>query len=284
MSKRRPIRPRLREAARRAVAVQRRSSSIRGANLAAAISMRAFLALFPIALLVIGTIGLVGGNPSRTARDIAEAVGLGKEFGRTLGHSVQTAEGRKVLSSLVGIAGLIWTGTGLAGAMGSAWDAAWDRRGGSLRSRTLGVPWLLGGLAFLAATVLTSALLHDADILIELGTIGGCLADGLFLFWTALLLPERKLPWRAMVRPAVYGGIALEILRVLGATIVPALVRRSSTAYGAIGATFALLVWLLVMGRVVVYVAIYERLRWEQRTPVDPISPAPEIGSSLVTD
>jgi membrane protein len=245
------------------IAIQRRSAAIRGGTLAAAISMRAFLALFPIALLAIGAVGIAGGDPSRVARNLAEALGLGREFGHTLAHSVQTAESKRALSSLLGILGLIWTGTGLASAIAAAWDEAWDSRGGALRGRTLGSVWLIGGLAILAALVAISAALNQADVLIELGTIGGVLANGVFLFWSALLLPERQIPWRAMVRPAIYGGIALEVLRAIGTHVVPALVRRSSTAYGTIGATFAMLVWLLFVGRVIVAAAIYERYRWE---------------------
>ena len=252
---------RLRGAVRAGAAVQRRSSAIRGGNLAAAISMRTFLALFPIAILAIGAIGLAGGDPSTVSRNLAHTLGLGQEFGRTISRSVQTAEGVRLTSSILGIVGLIWTGTGLSTAMSAAWDTAWDTPGGSLRGRAFGAVWLVGGLAFLAATVGLGVLLHRANVLLELGVLGGVLSSALFLFWTALLLPTRRIPWREMVRPALLGGLALEVLRDVGSTIVPALVRRSSTAYGAIGATFAMLVWLLFMGRVVVYVAIYERYR-----------------------
>ena len=37
-----------------------------------------------------------------------------------------------------------------------------------------------------------------------------------------------------MVRPAIYGGIAMEALPAIGTNVVPAFVRRSSTAYGTI--------------------------------------------------
>src|SRR5690349_13756209 len=123
------------------VEIQRRSAEIRGGTLAAAISMRAFLALFPIALLAIGAVGLVGGDPSTVARSLAEALGLGHQFGRTLARSVQTAEGRRVLSSVLGILGLIWTGTGLSAAIATTWDAAWSTSGGVIRGRTLGAVW-----------------------------------------------------------------------------------------------------------------------------------------------
>ena len=245
--------------------LQERWSQIRGSNLAAAISMRAFLALFPIALLAIAAVELAGGDASHLGRNLAEALGMGSDIGRSLSHNVQSAESQQLATSLIGIVGLIWTGAGLGSAMSAAWDTAWSIGGGALRSRAIGTLWLLGGLVFLALTVGLSVLLHRADVLIELGAVGGVIASSLFLFWTALLLPGRDLPWRAMVRPAIYGGIALEILRSVGATVVPALARRSSSIYGAIGATFALLIWLLIMGEVIVMVAVYERYRWEHR-------------------
>jgi membrane protein len=257
------------------IVVQRRSAAIRGGTLAAAISMRAFLALFPVTLLAIGAVGLAGGDPSRVARSLAEALGLGREFGHTLAHSIQTAENKRVLSSLLGILGLVWTGTGLSAAIAAAWDEAWSTSGGALRGRTLGSVWLIGGMVFLGVMVALSAALNDANVLIELGTIGGVIANSLFLFWSALLLPERRIPWRAMVRPAIYGGIALEVLRAIGTHVVPMLVRRSSTAYGTIGATFALLVWLLFVGRVIVAAAIYERYRWEHQPSPDPLPVEP---------
>lgn len=247
------------------VAVQRRGSEIRDGNLAAAISMRAFLALFPIAVLALAVIGWVGGDSANVSAQITDGLGMGRAFGNTLHDAVQAANDARLASSIVGIVGLLWTGTGLAAAMAAAWDTAWDTPGGALRGRALGFAWLAGGLAFLGVTVFTSVLFHRLQILLELGVIGGVLAGALFLFWTALLLPSRDIPWRSMVRPALVGGVALEALRDVGATIVPALVRRSSSAYGAIGATFALLVWLLVMGRVVVWVAVYERYRFETR-------------------
>ena len=125
--------------------------------------------------------------------------------------------------------------------MATAWDAAWSTSGGVLRGRTLGTVWLVGGMAFLAVMVAISAALHDANVLIELGTIGGIISQlGVPVLDRARCCPKRRLPWRAMVRPAIYGGIAMEALRAIGTNVVPALVRRSSTAYGTIGATFAL--------------------------------------------
>ena len=83
--------------------VQERFSSERGENLAAAISMRAFLALFPIVLLAIAAAGFAGGNPKVVSRDVADALGLGRDFGSTLSGSLTTAREGRGASSLVGV-------------------------------------------------------------------------------------------------------------------------------------------------------------------------------------
>ncbi len=66
---------------------------------------------------------------------------------------------------------------------------------------------------------------------------------------------------RVLVAPAIVGAVALEALKVLGAYVVPHYVASSSELYGALGVVFALLLWLLVFGRVVVYVAVIEAFR-----------------------
>lgn len=224
--------------------------------------MRAFLAVFPIALLAIAFVGFAGGDPHSVARSIGDALGLGDDLNQTLVHTVLSAQRRRVESSIVGILGLVWTGTGLTASVNAAWDDAWGIKGGAWRGRAVGVVWLLGGLVFVAMVVGTGILLRRADILLEFGILGGIAANSMFFYWTAIVLPARTIPRRAMRFPAVVAGVALEIIKVVGSLVVPVLVLRSSALYGTIGAVFTLLVWLLVLGRLVVYTALLERVRW----------------------
>ena len=242
--------------------MQRQFSSLRGGNLAAAISMRAFLALFPIALLTIAFVGFAGGDAHSVARSLASALGLGGDLGKGLVRAVSSAQHRRVESSIVGVLGLVWTGTGLTASVNAAWDEAWGIKGGAWRGRAVGVVWLLGGLVFLTLIAGTGILLRHANILLEFGIVGGVAANSLFFYWTAIVLPARHIPRRAMRFPAIAAGIALEILKIVGSRVVPELVLRSSALYGTIGAVFALLVWLLVLGRLIVYTALLERVRW----------------------
>ncbi len=245
-----------------AVKVQRRFGAERGANLAAAISMRGFLALFPVLVLMIAVVGFVGGNPQTVANDIVDALGLSGSAAHTITDAVKAAQRTKVASSVVGVIGLLWTGTGLAASLTAAWNQTWRIPGGGFRGRALGFVWLLGGLVLFALALFMLALVGGNGALPELGIIGGLVIDALLFLWTAFVLPTRRIPLLIMLPAALFGAVCVEILKVAGALVIPSIVSRSSALYGTIGTVFALLVWFLVLGRVVVYVTLIEHETW----------------------
>jgi membrane protein len=247
------------------VSVQRRFGEERGANLAAAISMRGFLALFPVLVLAISVVGFIGGNPQTVAKDIVDALGLSGSAADTVTDAVKTAQRTKVASSVIGIVGLLWTGTGLAASLTAAWNQTWRIPGGGVRGRLLGFAWLGGGLVLFGLTLVMLALVGGTGAFPELGIVGGLVVDTLLFLWTAWVLPTRRIPVRAMLPAALVGAVCVEILKIVGTFVIPAIVSRSSSLYGTIGAVFALLVWFLVFGRVVVYVTLIEHETWIRR-------------------
>jgi len=97
--------------------------------------------------------------------------------------------------------------------------------------------------------------------LIVLASLG---VNTVLWLWTSWVLPNRRVPWRALVPAAVFGAVGLELLKLAGGYVVPLLVSRSSALYGTIGVVFALLAWLLVLGRLVVFVTVLEVDGWER--------------------
>ena len=89
-------------------------------------------------------------------------------------------------------------------------------------------------------------------------------ADTALWLWTSWVLPKRRVPLRALVPAALVGAVGLEAMKVVGGYAVPTLVTGSSALYGTIGVVFALLTWLLVLGRLVVLVTVVEVLGWER--------------------
>jgi uncharacterized BrkB/YihY/UPF0761 family membrane protein len=52
---------------------------------------------------------------------------------------------------------------------------------------------------------------------------------------------------------------------VVASVVVPRVVASSSDLYGPVGVVFAVLGWLLLFGRLVVYAAVLEVVLWEKR-------------------
>jgi membrane protein len=252
----------------RAVAVirelQHRFAADRAGNLAAAISMRAFLALFPILVLCIAVVGLFVGDATAFADRVVNALGLSGDAAKVITDATRTAQRTKVASSVIGIVGLLWTGTGLAASITDAWNQVWQIPGGTLRGRLVGVGWLAGGGVLAVIGFGATGLVSDSGELAVVGIVGGLAVDTMLFLWTAWILPVRRIPVRAMLPASVAGGIGFEILKLVGGYAVPAMVSRSSTLYGTIGVVFALLVWMLVLGYLVVSIALVEKVLWDQ--------------------
>jgi membrane protein len=134
-----------------------------------------------------------------------------------------------------------------------------------VRGRLFGFAWLLGGLVLFGAALLMLSLVGGNDAIPEVALVGGLVVDTLLFLWTGWVLPTRRIPWRAMLPAAIVGAVCIEILKVAGVYLIPAIVSRSSALYGTIGAVFALLVWFLVLGRVVVYVTLIEHEGWVRK-------------------
>jgi YihY family inner membrane protein len=244
--------------------IQRRYVDARGSALAASITLYGFLALFALTVLAIAVLGFVSAGDAHVGRDLPNQLGLSGEAGRLVQRTVDEARRSRAVATIVGVVGLAWTGTGLAIVVGDAYNAAWrvNRRG--LMDRVYGLAWLAGAVIPIAAgagaTALWSLLpgvFGPLVILISLAT------DAALFTWTSWILPNRRVPVRALIPAALIGAVALEALKVIGAYAVPNLVARSSEIYGTLGVVFALLAWLLIFGRVIVYIALIEARRWE---------------------
>jgi membrane protein len=247
-----------------ALDVQRRYTEERGSALAASITLYGFLALFAVTALAIAVLGFLSAGGAHVARDLPNQLGVSGEAARLVHQAVDAARRSRAVATVVGVVGLAWTGTSLAIVVGDAYNAAWrvDRRG--LVDRVRGLAWLAGAVVPIAAGAAATALWSLLPGFFAPLVVFVSIATNAALFaWTSWVLPNRRVPVGALIPAAVLGGVALEVLKVLGAYAVPHLVARSSEIYGTIGVVFALLAWLLVFGRVVVYVPIVEARRWE---------------------
>lgn len=168
-------------------------------------------------------------------------------------------------SELIGIAGLLWSGLGLVAAIEYALDTVWQVKGRGMRDKLGGLLWLAGaGALFLASFAFTTALNFLPAALAPVGIVLGLAIDVALWLWTFKVLTNTDIGWKALLPGAVLGSVGLEILKAVGSIYVPRLVASSSAMYGSLGVVFAVLAWLLLFGRLTVYAATLNVVRWEE--------------------
>jgi membrane protein len=246
--------------------VHERSLELHGGQMASSITLMAFLSLLPLLVVGIAVLGFWSAASSDLTNELIDGLGLrGSSAASTLVEAVASAEHSRRTASIIGLLGLLWTGLGLVGALQTTWNVCWQVQGRGLRDRLVGVVWIAGGGLLLVATIGLTILARFADQWAEVVSLAGGLVSGTLLFWwTSRILPNRDVGWRPLFGPAVVGAFGFEILKYVGAFLVPHLVTRSSALYGSLGVVFALLGWLLILGRLIVYVAVLEVVLWEE--------------------
>jgi membrane protein len=254
---------------RLALEVQDRYSELHGGELASAITLSAFLSLLPLLLVGIAVFGFFSAASSKDlAKEVIENLQLDRssQTAELITEAMRTAESSRKAASAVGLAGLLWTGLGVVNALQYAWNTAWQVPGRGLRDKAVGLAWLVGaGVLFVVSFAVSAASQLLPWFLEPLGILIG-LATGVGLWlWTAHTLPNRRVGWRALLPGALLGAIGFEVLKVLASFVVPRIVASSSDLYGPVGVVFAVLGWLLVFGRLVVYAAVTEVVVWERR-------------------
>jgi membrane protein len=247
------------------LAVHNRYGELGGNQLAAAFTLNAFLALFPLLLVAVAVLGYVAHGDPDLANRLVSNLGLTGEAARIVTDAIAAAERSRQTASVVGLLGLAWSGLGLVDALQNAYDAVWQVEPRGLKDKAVGVIWLMGAvILFVASATITTALRWLPGFLAPVGVLVTFLVGFALWLWTARVLPNRNLPWRALVPGSLLGAAGLEVLKFVGAYYVPRAVASSSELYGSIGVVFAVLAWLLLFGRLVVYSAVLNVVLYEE--------------------
>ncbi|HET7489609.1 MAG TPA: YhjD/YihY/BrkB family envelope integrity protein [Acidimicrobiales bacterium] len=250
-----------------ALRVQKRYDEIHGGYLGSAVTLSAFLALFPLLLAIVGVVGMVS---SSSASDIPGTViaKLGihdPTTGKLLRDAFSTAEASGKAASLLGLAGLLWSGLGLVAAFQMVFDSVWQAPGRGLKDKLYGLAWLVGaGVLFWSSLGFNLVLRHLPGPAWPFAILANLAVFIPLWLWTFHVLTNRDVGWRALLPGAVVGAVGLQLLQTIGGVWVPRMVSSSSALYGSIGVVFAILAWLLFFGRLVVYAVTLNVVRWEE--------------------
>lgn len=248
-----------------ALRVQERFSEVHGGYLAAAITFASFTSLFPLILVATAVVGFLSFRDVDVAGTIIERIGIPSsgDASSAILDAVRTAEENRRIAGPLGVAGLLWSGLGLVAAIQYAFDNVWQLTGRGIRDKLDGLMWLAGSALLFVGSFALTAVVNYVPFLAPFTVIVG-LAVGIGLWvWTLKSLTNLAAPWRAHLPGAVLGAVGFEILKAVGSVYVPRAVGSSSALYGSLGVVFAILAWLFFFGRLAVYAAVLNVVKWE---------------------
>lgn len=245
-------------------------------TLAAGIAYYAFLSVFPLLLALIGLFGLF--LPQESIKDqifnfFSTNLPGASDFIR---NNVENVIRMRGTFGLIGIAGLLLTGSGLLGAVGSAINQAWDiHKEMPFYWKKLRDIGLSVGLAILFFLVLGTGTIAVIPRLGDISLVGGALAQvGLRLISFLLslciflvlfkVMPNTRTYWRHIWWGAVLTAFLFEVGRNL-LIIYFARFTSYELIYGSIGSIVILLVWIYYSGLILLlgteFTAEYGRMR-----------------------
>lgn len=246
--------------------VQERYSDLNGNNMAAAVTFQAFVSLLPLLLVAVAVVGIVAGEGVDVAGRVISELGLTGDAASAVTDAVDAAKGSEKVAGPIGIISLLWSGLGLVNALQYAYNQVWQVEARGLKDKAVGLLWLGGAVVlFVGAAAITTALQWLPGFLRPLGVVVALAVNFGLWVWTAKILPNTHLPWKAVLPGSIMATIGFEVLKLVGGIYVPRAVASSSQLYGALGIVVAILAWLFFFGRLIVYSAVVNVVLWEKK-------------------
>ncbi len=246
-----------------AVAVWKKFSDDRAGDLAALIAYYAFVAIFPLLLVLVTLLDLVlRHDPALRHKLVDSALSAYPVIGTQIKNSVHPLTGTG-LALAAGLIGALFGARGVARAMQNALNSAWavplDRRpafpASALRSFGLVVVIGLGQIltSFLSSLAVGAGHLV-IGVLAEAGIIALAFAGNVGVFWLALrLATAAEVSWTDLRLGAILSAVSWQALQLLGTFIVGHTLRHTSALYGVFGVVLGLMAWLYLQAQVTLY-------------------------------
>jgi uncharacterized BrkB/YihY/UPF0761 family membrane protein len=245
-------------------ALVERDSSIGGGLLAGALAYRLFVLLLPSALLFVSGLGLYAGAVDESPSKVAKETGM---HGLIASQVASTASSNaRWIVFIVMIPAVLYALVKLHRAVAIVHSIVWLGSGRGVKASAKGI-----GI-FGAALLLDVAAAQIVGWIRRHDQLGGLSALAVYLVvcggaWLVVSwhLPRRDVRWPALVPGAVLVGVGLLFVNVFNVYVTTRLVEDRADTYGALGIAAALLLSLVLVGRVIVVSAELNALLDERR-------------------
>ncbi len=244
------------------VAVWKKFGDDQAGNLAALIAYYAFVAIFPLLLVLVTVLDIILKNDAGLKQRVLNAGLTQYPVIAPLEHSV----GRLHETGFAFVIGLLGTFIGARGvasalqnALNSAWEIPFDRRPGFPWSwlRSFALMFVIG-LGFIVTTSLTTLAGGAGRVLTGAGAhilaVAVSLALNFGLFWLGFrLATARAVTWKQLWLGAAMSAIAWQVLLTFGGYFLSHQLAHASPLYGTFAFVLGLIAWFYLQAELTLY-------------------------------
>ena len=245
------------------VAVWKKFGDDQAGNLAALVAYYAFVAIFPLLLVLVTVLDLVlKNNPGLREKVLNAALRQYPVVGPQLEHSIGRLHGTPI-ALVVGLLGALFGARGVANALQNALNAAWEIP----FARRPGFPWswlrsfaliAVIGLGFIVTTSLSTLASGAGRVLTGAGAgvlaIAVSMVLNFGLFWLGFRLGTApEITWRQLRLGALMSAIVWQVLITFGGYFVSHQLAHASPLYGTFALVLGLIAWLYLQAEFTLY-------------------------------
>lgn len=225
------------------VAVWKKFGDDQAGNLAALIAYYAFVAIFPLLLVLVTVLDIVLKNDADLRKELLDS-------------ALKQYPVIGLLGTFIGARGVA---TAMQNALNSVWEIPYERRPGFPWSwlRSFGL-MLVIGLGLIGTTILSTIAGGAGAVLPGFGAKVLALAVSLVLnigvFWLAFRLgTASEISWRQLRLGAIIGGIVWQVLEAVGGYFISHQLAHASPLYGTFAVVLGLIAWLYLQAELTLY-------------------------------
>ena len=247
-------------------AVVRKYSDDQAGRLAGQISHSAFLAVFPMLLVLLTLVGIfLHGHPSVQNEIIDSALRQFPVLGPDLRQNVHQLSTENVVALVVGLVWLLYGSMRLSRSSQVMMAVVWDVDRDELPDFWHWIPRAAGFLVILGIGFLGGGALAGLGAFGQLGSFSAWIGLALSLvvniamYWCAFAILVRLPEDAGRLWPgAVFGGVGWTLLQFAGAQLVSHQLRHLSNLYGTFATVLGLIWWIALGAMVTVYAAEFD--------------------------
>ena len=245
------------------VAVWKKFGDDRAGNLAALVAYYAFVAIFPLLLVLVTVLNIVLKNDSGLRQRVLNAAltqypVVGPDLEHSIGRLHETG-----FALVIGLLGTFFGARGVANALQNALNSAWEIP----FARRPSFPWswlrsfaliFVIGVGFIVTTSLTTLAGGAGRVLPGAGAhvlaMAVSLALNFGLFWLGFWLATApEVTWRQLRLGAVMSAIVWQVLQTFGGYFLSHQLAHASPLYGTFALVLGLIAWLYLQAELTLY-------------------------------